>query len=62
MNFGVRDNKMRERKMRDWNMRDKISGLAQVSAIADEPARRAASRQTCYKQRWMLDVINLQPN
>jgi len=34
----------------------------QVSAVADEPARHAASRQTCCKQRWTLSVINLQPN
>jgi len=35
----------------------------QVSAVIDKPARRAASRQTCCKQlRWMLSVINLQPN
>jgi len=27
-----------------------------------EPARRAASRQTCCKQRWTLSVINLRPN
>jgi len=31
----------------------------QVSAVADEPARRAASRQTCCKQKWTLTVINL---
>jgi len=34
----------------------------QVSAFADEPARRPASRQTCCKQRWTLSVINLRPN
>jgi len=34
----------------------------QVSAVADEPARRAASWQTCCKQRWTLNVINLRPN
>jgi len=34
----------------------------QLSATADEPTRRAASRQTCCKQRWMLRVINLRPN
>jgi len=34
----------------------------QVSAVADEHARRAASRQTCCKQRWTLSVINLRPN
>ena len=33
-----------------------------VSSIADERARRAASRQTCCKQRWTFSVINLQPN
>jgi len=27
-----------------------------VTAVADEPARRAASRQTCCKQRWTLSV------
>jgi len=30
--------------------------IQQVSPIADEPARRAASQQTCYKQRWTLSV------
>jgi len=30
----------------------------QVSAVADN----AASRKTCCKQRWMLDMINLQRN
>jgi len=34
----------------------------QVSAIVDEPARRAASRQTCCKQRWTLSGINFRPN
>jgi len=34
----------------------------QVSAVADEPTRRAVSRHTCCKQRWTLSVINLQPN
>jgi len=34
----------------------------QVSAVADEPARRAASRQTYCKQKWMLGVINVRPN
>jgi len=33
----------------------------QVSAVADEHARRAAPRQTCCKQRWTLSVINLRP-
>ena len=28
----------------------------QVSAVADEPARHAASRQKCCEQRWMLSV------
>ena len=28
--------------------------VRQVSAVADETARRAASRPTCCKQRWML--------
>jgi len=27
-----------------------------------QTARRPASRQTCYKQRWTLTVINLRPN
>jgi len=36
--------------------------VKQVSAVADEPARRAASRQTCCKQRWTFSVINLRPN
>jgi len=26
-----------------------------------EPARRAASLQTCYKQRWTLSVTNFRP-
>ena len=34
----------------------------QVSAVTDEPARRAASRQTCCKQRWTMTVINLRLN
>ena len=34
----------------------------QVSAVADEPDRQAASRQTCCKQRWTQSVINLQLN
>jgi len=34
----------------------------QVSAVADEPARRAASRQTCCKQRRTLSVINMRTN
>jgi len=28
----------------------------QVSAVADEPAPRAVSWQTCCKQRWTLSV------
>ena len=28
--------------------------LKQISSVADEPARRVASRQTCCKQRWKL--------
>jgi len=36
--------------------------VVQISAVADEPARRAASRQTCCKQRWTLSMINLRPN
>jgi len=36
--------------------------IEQVSAVADEPARRAAPRQTCCKQRWTVRVINLRPN
>jgi len=31
----------------------------QVSSVADERARRDASRQTCCKQRWTLSVINI---
>jgi len=31
-------------------------------AVTDEPARCAASQQTCCKHRWMLTVINLPPN
>jgi len=34
----------------------------QASAVADEPTRRAASRQTCCKLKWMLSVVNLRPN
>jgi len=35
----------------------------QGSAVADKPARRAASRRTCCKQiRWTLSVINLRPS
>jgi len=35
----------------------------QRSAVADKPARRAASRRTCCKQiSWTLSVINLRPN
>jgi len=34
----------------------------QVSTVADIPARHAASRQTCCKQRWALRMINLWPN
>ena len=33
-----------------------------VSAVVDEPVRRAGSRQTCCKQRWTLSVIKLRPN
>ena len=33
-----------------------------LSAVPNEPARRAASRQTCCKQRWTLSVINWRPN
>jgi len=33
-----------------------------LSAIADEPTRRAASRQTYCKQRWTLSVLKLRPN
>jgi len=39
-----------------------ILTIKQVSDVAIEPARRAASRQTCYKQRCTLTVINLRPN
>jgi len=40
-----------------------LNGISrQVSAAADEPARRAASPQTCCKQRWTLSVMNLRPN
>jgi len=31
-------------------------------SFADEPARRAASRQTRCKQKWTVSVINLRPN
>jgi len=30
-----------------------------VSAVADEPARRAASRTSCCQQKWTVSVINL---
>jgi len=33
-----------------------------LSAVADEPARCATSRQTCCKQRRTLSVINMRPN
>jgi len=33
-----------------------------VSAVVDEPARRASSRQMCCKQRWTLSVINTELN
>jgi len=36
--------------------------VQQVSAVADEPARHAASRETCCKHRWTLSVMNLWPN
>jgi len=39
-----------------------VPTFKQVSAVADEPPRRAASQQTCCKQRWTLSVINLPPN
>jgi len=38
------------------------SWYTQVSAVADEPERCAASWQTCCKQRWTLRMINLRPN
>jgi len=31
-----------------------ITVKLQVPAVADEPTRRAASRQTCCKQKWTL--------
>jgi len=35
----------------------------QGSAVANKPARRAASRRTCCKKiRWTLSAINLRPN
>jgi len=39
-------------------MREKSEGALTV----DEPARRAASQQTCCKQKWTLSVTNLHPN
>ena len=38
------------------------SYIVQVLAVDDKLARRAASRQTCCKQRWTLSAINLRPN
>ena len=34
----------------------------QVSAVTDEPVQRAASRQTCCKQRWTISAINVRPD
>ena len=54
-----------KRKKRTYNKINTISGQKQVlqytqaSAVADESARRAASRQTCCEQRWTLSAINL---
>jgi len=42
--------------------RTRLTRREQVSAVADELPRRAASRQTCCKQRWTLSVINLWQN
>jgi len=40
----------------------KIEERRQVcSAAADRPARHAASRPSCCKQRWTLRVINWPP-
>jgi len=39
-----------------------VLNLEQVLTVADETTRRAASRQTCCKQRWMLSMISLRPN
>jgi len=37
--------------------------VIQGSAVADKPARRAASWRTCCKQiTWTLSVINLRPS
>jgi len=37
--------------------------LTQSMAVADKPARRAASHRTCCKHiSWTLSVINLRPN
>jgi len=36
--------------------------VARFRHADDEPARRAASRHTCCKQKWTLIVINLRPN
>ena len=38
-----------------------IANEEQASAVADKPARRAASRQTCCKERWTLGMINVRP-
>jgi len=34
------------------------SGLIRASAAVDGPARRAAPRASCCRQRWLLSVIN----
>jgi len=40
-----------------------VALFEQGSAVADRPARRAASRWTCCKQiRWTLSVTNFRPN
>jgi len=41
-----------------WGGCHPYANTLQVSAVADEPARRAASRPACCKQRWTLSVIN----
>ena len=39
-----------------------LLAVLHVSAVVDEPARCATSRQTCCEQRWTLSVINLLQN
>jgi len=55
------DNTVNRQKNNLTNVRWGESEVEQVSAITYEPVRRAASQQTCCKQR-TLSVINLRLN